>query len=276
MSRRSVFALCAGVLICLAPVVALGADDDAAEQPLRHSAYDMVLIHGLGSSAAVWDDMIPTLQNFFNVWVYEMPGHGATAPISDTSVASFAADLGDYIAEHDIRDPALVGHGLGAMLAMTYAFEHPADLSRLVIIDAAPKQLASQEQKAAIARQLADNYERFIAGYFLNMSPREEVSQKLVDQALRTDVATVQQLMMSSFDFDLSEELPRQSIPILLIGSAMMFPDPTLAREQLNQMGFGSARAIQFKTMPEVGHFMMLEQPGYLASVIVAFAGLQR
>jgi pimeloyl-ACP methyl ester carboxylesterase len=274
MSRRSVIALCAA-LICLAPVFAAGADE-AAEGIVRHSDYDMVLIHGLGSSAEVWDDMIPTLQNFFNVWVYEMPGHGSTAPIGDASVASFTHHLADYISEHGIHSPSLVGHGLGAMMAMTYAFEHPAAIDRLVLLDAAPKQLATAEQKAAIAQQLVENYDRFMAGYFLNMSPREEVNQKLVDQALRTDVTTTQQLMMSSFDFDLSEELPRQSIPMLVVGSGMMFPDPTRARDELERMGFGNAQIIQFKTMPSCGHFMMLEQPSYLASVIIAFAGLQR
>ncbi len=273
MRRRSTITLLVWAWIITVAIPLAAAENDLSE---RHSDYDMVLVHGLGSSAGVWDETVPFLQPFFNVWVYEMPGHGTTEPITNASIASFAEDLGAFIHDNDIRNPVLVGHGLGAMLAMTYAFDHPSALDRLVIIDAAPKQLASSEQKASIATQLMENYDHFVAGYFLNMSPREEINQTVTDQALRTDVITFQQLMMSSFDFDLSESLKRQSIPMLVVGSAMFFPDPTLARERMSQMGFGNARAINFKTMPELGHFMMLEQPGYLASVIVAFAGLQR
>ena len=52
----------------------------------------------------------------------------------------------------------------------------------------------------------------------------------------------------------------------------MLFPDQDQALEQLHMLGFGNARTVSFKTMPGTGHFVMLEQPNYLASVILAFA----
>ena len=66
-------------------------------------------------------------------------------------------------------------------------------------------------------------------------------------------------------------ELKRQSVPILVIGSDAFFPDPDHVKETLDQMGYADARTISFKTLPQVGHFAMLEQPSYLASVIIAY-----
>ena len=53
----------------------------------------------------------------------------------------------------------------------------------------------------------------------------------------------------------------------------MLFPNIESAEvtRALQELGYGAARTISFKTMPHNGHFMMLENPDYLASVIAAF-----
>jgi len=264
---------CAALLLLLLALPVLAAPED---DPVRTSDYDLVLIHGLGGNASIWEDVIPPLRLVYNVWTFEMPGHGSTPPIKDATIDRVSVELEDYIHEHGIEFPTLVGHGMGGLVALRYAFDRPDAVNRVVLIDCAPKQLATAEQKAAVADQLVRNYDRFVAGYYLNMSPREDINQKVVDIALRTDQVTFTQMLMSSFDFDVTDELANQSVPIMLIGSAMMFPDPNLARQTMQRMGFGEARAISYKTMPEVGHYVMLEQPGYLASVLIAFSGLNR
>lgn len=263
------------ILSLLLIALSLAAPTAAQDAPARTSDYDLVLIHGLGGNATIWEDVVPMLRLAFNVWVFEMPGHGTTPPIPDASIETFSQELEDYILENGLERPTLVGHGMGGLVAMRYAFDRPDAVNRLVLIDCAPKQLATDEQKAAVADQLVHNYDRFVAGYYMNMSPREKVNEEVTDIALRTDQITFQQMLMSSFDFDVTDELKRQSIPILLVGSAMMFPVPSQAAQTLERMGFGDARAIAFKTMPEVGHYMMIEQPGYLSSTIIAFAGLK-
>ncbi len=245
--------------------------------PRRSSAYgyEMVLIHTLGSSAAVWDDMLPLLQIGYKVWTFELPGHGRTPPIPNLTIPRAADELERFIHENGIGYPVLVGHGMGGLIAMEYTFRHPDAVRRLIVIDAAPKQLATREQKVRVADQLLHNYDHFVADYFLNMSPRRDIADKIVDQALRTDQISFTELLLSSFDFDLTEQLPKQSVPILVIGSGTFFPDPTNARLTLNQMGWDKARTISFKTMPHTGTFVMLEQPTYTASVVIAFSEVQ-
>jgi len=235
-------------------------------------ADDIVFIHTIGSNASVWDSVTHPLQNSFTTWVWEMPGHGKTAAADNLTIDSAVELFGEFLEENNIDYPVIVGHGMGGLIAMQYAFANPATVNRLVLIDAAPKQMAQKEQKIAIAKQLTSNYDRFVASYFLNMSPYDEVTDTIVDQALRTDQMSFTQLLLSSFDYDITAELPRQAIPLLVIGSNLLFPDQDKALEQLHILGFGTARTISFKTMPGTGHFVMLEQPNFLASVILAFA----
>jgi pimeloyl-ACP methyl ester carboxylesterase len=231
---------------------------------------EIVLVHGLGSSAAVWDELVPYLQGC-EVWTYELPGHGSSPPLPGLTLSTAVEDLARFIAEHDIVYPSLVGHAMGGVIAMRYALDHPRDVKRLVVIDAAPKQLATPEQKMQITDGLTKDYDRFVARMFLNMSPRKDVTERVLDQALRTDSASFITLLMSSFDFDLTADLPGLTPPLLVIGSQLFFPDKDNVRSELDRMGFLLAPTINFKRLADIGHFPMLEQPAYLASIIRAF-----
>jgi pimeloyl-ACP methyl ester carboxylesterase len=271
----------AGLLLPSALVVATAAAVLAPALATAQVGWDnryqqeLILIHSIGSSASVWDEMVPFVSSGMTVWTYELPGHGTTPPISSPTIEKIADGLADFIREHGIDYPALVGHGMGGMIAMQYTFDHPQDVYRLIVIDAGPKQLVTEEMKVQIAEALATDYDRFVASRYLDVSPREEIAERVMDQALKTDATTFASLIMSSFDYDLTPKLPLQSVPILVVGSGTFFPDASLAPALLDQIGYAEARSISFKHMEHTGHFVMLERPVYLASVILAFTATQ-
>lgn len=260
------------VILVLAPHA--GAQTAAADSTnvTPHSNINMVLIHGVGSSAGAWEKLVPFLERGFRLWLYEIPGHGDNAPISNLTIESATMDLTNYLEENDVTRPIMVGHGLGGMIAMNYAYRYASDVRKLVIIDAAPVQLASRETKTRIAEQLMNNYDKFIADYFLGLSAQHEVTKVIVDQAMRTDPVSVTQLLMSSFDFDLTAELGFQDTPILVIASATMIPNPEIAVDQLDAMGYVKASTLNYKAMTDAGHFVMLEQPLPVAGAIIGFS----
>jgi pimeloyl-ACP methyl ester carboxylesterase len=232
---------------------------------------EMVLIHGLGGNADIWDECLPYMQATFKVWTFEMSGHGRTQPIPDPTIDKEAERLAAYLEEQGITYPTLVGHALGGMVALKYTIDHPADVSRLILLDSAPKQLASEEQKAAVGQELANDYDRYVYSRFVNMTPNKEVTNQIIDTALRTDSATFISLLMSSFDFDVTEHLFSLPVPLLVVGSELMFPSDDDSRHMLAHYGYAEARSLSFKRMGGTGHFMMLERPIYLASVLNTF-----
>ncbi len=239
--------------------------------PAGRGEFEMVLIHGLGGSAAIWDDITPYLAGTFKVFTFELAGHGQTQPSGTSSITSEVQRLDDFLHANDIVYPTLVGHGLGGMIALQYALAHPADIHRLVVIDAAPKQLATDEDKAHVADSLLKNYDRFVATRYLNMSMDKAISEKVMDIALRTDSASFISLLMSSFDYDLTKQLRTLSVPLLIIGSEFMFPDPNTSQQVLQELGWANARSLTFKRIDHSGHYVMLERPVYTASVLLAF-----
>ncbi len=265
--------LCTRLATVLMLVGVCGAQTDQPSQEWLEGIgeNELVLIHGLGASVEIWDEVRPYLSSAFQLHVYELHGHGETPPLPDPSIQSEAGALSAWIQERGLVYPTLVGHGLGGMIALQYAFDQPADVDRLVVIDAGPRQLASDDQKAEIARSLLDDYDRFVASRFVSISRDEEICDQAVDWALRTDAPTFTSLLMSSFDWDLTEDLPRQSVPMLVIGSAAYLPEPGHERHFLEHYGYAEARVLSFKRIPETGHYLMLEKPTYLASVLTMF-----
>lgn len=234
--------------------------------------YEMVLIHGLGSSAMVWDGLAPYLMGTFKVLRFELAGHGETRPMPDPTIAGEVLRLHEFLQANDLPRPTLVGHGLGGMIALQYGLDHPADVDRLILMDAAPRQLVGAEAKVEITQQMLEDYDRFVAERYLNMSPEADITDQILDQALRTDSASFISLLMSSFDYDVTDRLRGMSVPMLIVGSELMFPQPEENRQVLDQIGFGEAPSLSFKRMGMTGHFMMLERPVYIASVVLAFA----
>lgn len=241
------------------------------EEFVDRGQFEIVLIHGLGSNAEVWEEVVPFLKGTFTVRTFEMGGHGQTPPVPDPTIETEADRLAQFILDEGLDYPTLVGHGLGGMVAMVYAIRNPAAVHRLILMDTAPMQLADDEEKAEVALALAEDYDRFVARRFLNMTPDEAVTERIVDTALRTDSATFISLLMSSFDFDVTEDLYNLSVPMLVIGSELMFPHSSSSRHMLEHYGYGSAKSLSFKRMGLTGHFMMLERPINLASVLLAF-----
>ncbi len=272
--RRYLLAALALLLATPLPFAATATAADPAD-PDAPVVMNMVLIHGAGSSPQCWDRVVPFMTHGFELWLYEIPGHGQKPPLRNLSIESATQDLALWLQENGVTEPIVVGHGIGGMIAMNYAFRHAHDVQKLIIIDAAPRQLADRDQKAETARRLAEDYDAFVAGYFLNLSPDEEVTGLIVDQALRTEQISLTQLLVSSFDFDVTEDLYYQTVPIMVIGTATMLPEPDHAMDYLDAMGYANAQTISYKTMPHNGHFVMLEAPQATAGVIIGWSLLK-
>ena len=50
-----------------------------------------------------------------------------------------AEDLREFIVEHNIQNPIIIGHSMGGKVAMQFAVDHADMLKKLIVVDIAPK-----------------------------------------------------------------------------------------------------------------------------------------
>jgi len=99
----------------------------------------MVLLHGAGDQAGTWARMVPPLLEDFKVVIPDLPGHWKSdprkGPIGVDQLLSGVEVVMDSICAGE--EAVLVGNSLGAWLAMLYAHDYPAHVTRLVLINGA-------------------------------------------------------------------------------------------------------------------------------------------
>lgn len=98
----------------------------------------VVLIHGYGADSFTWLTTTPALLDRASTWLVELPGHGRSpAYRGDGSLADLSSELDDWIESSGLSEVHLIGHSLGARLAMEYAVSQPDRVRSLFLISPA-------------------------------------------------------------------------------------------------------------------------------------------
>lgn len=95
----------------------------------------LVLIHGITSSSATWDRVLPKLARRYTVLAPDLLGHGRSDKLRDDySVAAHANTVRDLLDALGYDSATLVGHSLGGGVALQFAYQYPERLERLVLV----------------------------------------------------------------------------------------------------------------------------------------------
>jgi pimeloyl-ACP methyl ester carboxylesterase len=96
----------------------------------------LVLIHGITSSSATWERVMPYLARHFTVIAPDLIGHGESdKPRGDYSLGSHASSIRDLLLVLGHERASVVGHSLGGGIAMQFAYQFPERCERLALVD---------------------------------------------------------------------------------------------------------------------------------------------
>lgn len=126
--------------------VATGGKPHSAGQPFA------VLIHGAGLDHTTWALQSRWLAfRGWNVLAVDLPGHGASAGAPLTSIRASAEWLVALLDVAGAAHAALIGHSMGALIALEMAARDPSRVRHLVLIGAAATMPVHPDLLAAAA-----------------------------------------------------------------------------------------------------------------------------
>lgn len=86
----------------------------------------VVFIHGVGMSQDVWTPQVIGFCRQHTVVTYDMLGHGQSPlPPEQASLGDYAEQLRRLLDQLDIRRAHIVGHSMGALIALEFALREP-------------------------------------------------------------------------------------------------------------------------------------------------------
>lgn len=95
----------------------------------------LVLAHGSSDDATVWTLLARTLEDRYDVIMFDARGHGLSDPPSDADPADAQVeDLAGLIRELGLQRPILMGHSMGSASVARFAATYP-DIPRAVILE---------------------------------------------------------------------------------------------------------------------------------------------
>lgn len=104
-----------------------------------HARGLVVLLHGLASNQTRWSEFVEhtALKQNWKLLRPDLRGHGESFSRSSLSMEAWVADLAELLDAERADTAVLIGHSLGAHVALRFTARYPARVRGLVLIDPA-------------------------------------------------------------------------------------------------------------------------------------------
>ena len=220
----------------------------------------LVLLHGAGASSVVWIDVVRRLAGRRRVIAPDLPGHGQSDPWHDVATQHrlelYRDAVGTICAQLELKRVVLVGHSMGAAIALLSALAWPERVAGLVLVGGGARMRVAPTVIAALAAAPAEQAELVAAAAY---SP--STAKEVVERWRAVLVQAPPELVIADFQacdgFDVRPRLQEVKLPALAItGSDDVLMPPKLGRELA--AGLANGRAV---IVPHTGHMPFHEQP---------------
>jgi pimeloyl-ACP methyl ester carboxylesterase len=265
--------------------------------PNPHSKTCCLLIHGFTNDAHIWDGLAKKLQLMHNVIAVDMRGHGD----SDWDIQAkythpqMIEDVYTLLKKLDFTHWHIIGHSLGARIAMLLVSRKNLQPSSLTIIDTGPEVRAVGVNKVRQDAQNtptefinADAFNDYLGSIYLFAQP--ERIRAMADYGLKinksgkwipkTDPAFTQALWKTDsqqgnsndLKYPLTDELwqalAKITAPSLILkGQASAI----LAKNTAEKMAHHVMQNAELKVIPRAGHAMMVDNPDDFEETVCDF-----
>ncbi|KAJ9193919.1 hypothetical protein DTO166G4_5851 [Paecilomyces variotii] len=124
------------------------------EEEGQASSQTIFFVHGLGGTLNTFQPLITSLRNFRLVR-FDLSGHGrSSVPSQKATIETYVEDCKAVISHLKVKNPVIVGHSMGCLVAMHLAASEPNLASALVLFGPAkglPEAAKSANRNRAVA-----------------------------------------------------------------------------------------------------------------------------
>ena len=111
--------------------------------PLNYKKYGtgkpLIVLHGLFGSHKNWVKICTELARVYTVYALDLRNHGDSPHSDKFDFECMTADLNAFMIRMGIVKAIVLGHSMGGKVAMTFAQTHPEKISKLIVVDIAPR-----------------------------------------------------------------------------------------------------------------------------------------
>ncbi|MCZ6855465.1 MAG: alpha/beta hydrolase [Gammaproteobacteria bacterium] len=260
----------------------------------------ILLLHATGFHARCWDQTIAALPERFHVVAVDMRGHGRSEKVAPYVWRSFATDVRELVAYLGLSEVVGVGHSLGGHVIVQVAADLPGSFARLVLIDPvifAPDvygtnlhgEFANPEDFPVARRH--NHWVSWQAMYerFVNRKPFSLWKTEVLEDYCRYGVVEREDeqdyelacppvveasIYLGNADTDIHKRVPEINIPVTVLRAESRdlgaVPEMDFSKSPTWPGLAQSFKLGRDVYLPHLTHFIPMEDPGLVASFVVA------
>ena len=101
----------------------------------RGTGSPLVLLHGYPLDHHLWDEVVPLLQDTFDLIIPDLRGFGESSTVdSFYTMEDIASDIAALLDHLEIEKTAIVGHSMGGYVALAFAGLYPERITGLGLV----------------------------------------------------------------------------------------------------------------------------------------------
>ncbi len=230
-------------------------------------AQSLVFIHGSGGNSSAWSQQYSKLHKQFNIAAVNLPGHGKSGGNGEKDILSYILRLKEILDVLKLERSILVGHSLGAAIALGFAAKYPQDLSGVVATGGGLTMPVNPDILEGF-RQQPEFVLDMMCKFSLAKANRPIFFDALRASLGQASVDVVAGDMLACSKFDLTGDLGKIAVPVLVICGTEDKMTPPAFSEQIAARIPGAKLIL----IEGAGHMVMIEKPAAFNEALRNFA----
>jgi pimeloyl-ACP methyl ester carboxylesterase len=236
----------------------------------RHgSGLPLVLLHGYPLDHTIWDEVVPLLEDRFDLILPDLRGFGQSETVeAQYAIADMAADVAALLDELGIENTYISGHSMGGYVALDFVRNTPERVLGLGLVSS--QSLGDSPERKAGRYAAADEIMRtgvkpVAESMSLKLTPDGRVQafvRALIAEQRPIGLANALKAMGERLDSTLI--LPTFQFPVVLVHGAK---DELIQVERAREIKAAIKHA-HLTELPGTGHMPMMEDPKKTADTL--------
>jgi pimeloyl-ACP methyl ester carboxylesterase len=227
----------------------------------------LVFIHGSGGNSGAWTFQYANLHKDFNIAAVDLPGHGKSGGRGEQDIPEYVLRLKEILDVLKLDHPILIGHSLGAAIALGFAVKYPQDLSGVVAVGGGLTMPVTPDILDGF-RQAPEFVLDLMCKFSLAKANRPALFDALRKSLGEASVDVVAGDMLACSKFDLTGEIQKIKVPVSAVCGTEDKMMPPASSEQISAGITGTKLVL----IEGAGHMVMMEKPAEFNEAIRDFA----
>jgi len=240
----------------------------------------LIILHGLFGQSDNWNTLAKRFAaSGFHVFTVDQRNHGLSPHNEEWNYRVMAEDLGEFIKEHKLEKPVLLGHSMGGKTVMFFELAHPGISSKIIVADIALRSYEAHHDSVLKALNAVDfskiktrkEAEEIMTGYISDYGTRQFLLKNIYwKDSANNEMDWRFNLKVIDKNYDsIREEVPagKSEVPALFIRGEL---SDYIRESDLNDIASRFPN-YTLRTVKGSGHWIHAEKPEEFYTEVINF-----